>query len=541
MSVGPQRLAQESNVASLVLAHGERCPERLALVVPTAWTARKVTAETRLTFGELAEQVGAVRAGLERAGLRAGDRVVVMFPVSAELYVLALALLASGLVAVLIDTSMPRRRMLQAIQRSRARAIVSVDALLRHRLWLPALWGRQRYAVDGRRLGVASYSALVGSASEAGPPAPVDRSSPALITYTSGTTGRPKGANRTHHLLLAQHRALAEQFPAADDEIDMPCFPVVALHNLCSGVATVMPAVDLRAPASVDPQVVVAQICEHGVTRMTGAPAYLGRIAAHLAATGERLDSVRTVGVGGAPCSGDLGQRLREVLPDAELLTIYGSTEAEPIASASLDEVSAAEGQGYLVGQPARAATVEVVELSDPPPRLDQRGLAPFAVPQGAPGELVVRGDHVLRGYVDDPRAERRTKLRDPNGAVWHRTGDVARIDSRGRIWLLGRLPDLVSQAGRTLYPFAIEAELDRLPGIARSALVAHRRAPAGEVAIVLRADAAPTEAVQGVRDWLASHELGSLPIQVLKELPVDARHNSRIDRATLRALRQRA
>jgi olefin beta-lactone synthetase len=105
---------------------------------------------------------------------------------------------------------------------------------------------------------------------------------PALITYTSGTTGRPKGSDRTHDLLIEQHLALSEHFPTQEDDVDMPCFPVVTLHNLAEGVSTVMPCVDFAAPSEVNASVVVDQARRAKVTRISGAPAYLSAISRHL-------------------------------------------------------------------------------------------------------------------------------------------------------------------------------------------------------------------------------------------------------------------
>ncbi|MFU8803948.1 MAG: AMP-binding protein, partial [Bradymonadaceae bacterium] len=271
----------ETNLAGLVLRHGENTPEYPALIVPTRWNDDEVLDEVCLSYGELAERISRVRGGLARAGIGEGDRVVVMFGVRADHNILVLALLAAGVAVVLIDTGMGKERVLQAMKLARPKAIMSIDALLKHRLWLPALWGMRRYSIDRPRLGVRSFSELLQSEPLSGPALERAPGAPGLITFTSGTTGRPKGANRTHDLLIAQHEALKEHFPATADEIDMPCFPVVPLHNLCSGITTVMPAVDFRQPASVEPGVVVSQIRAHGVTRFAGAPAYMTRIANH--------------------------------------------------------------------------------------------------------------------------------------------------------------------------------------------------------------------------------------------------------------------
>ncbi len=537
--------SEETNLAGLVLRHAAEKPDHPALIVPTDFDAEKVLSEEVVTYGELAERVSRLRAGLADAGIFAGDRVVVMFGVRTDLYVLVLALLASGVAVVLIDTGMGKKGVIQALKLADAKAIVSMDDVLRHRMWLRALWGLKRYSVDRARWGVRHLSELEDFEPSTEPPRHRPPQSPGLITFTSGTSGQPKGANRTHDLLIAQHHALAEHFPATDDEVDMPCFPVVVLHNLCCGITTVIPAVDFRAPAKVEPEVVVSQIKKHGVTRVAGAPAYLTRIADHLRETGEELDTVRTVGCGGAPTPTTLCEKLVETLPEAEKLIIYGSTEAEPVSSTTMEESLEADGEGYLVGRLAKAATVALVKLPDLPPVLDEREMNPFEVAPGEVGELVVRGPHVLRGYVDNREADKETKLPAPDGGVWHRTRDLARVDDDGRYWLLGRTNDVFLHAGLTVYPFPIEAKLDAIEGVRYSAVLAHPLAASGEVLLQLKVGVASDKkaraaVVDEVRRWLDDHGFQAMPLELISEMPVDARHNSKIDRVTLRRRRQR-
>ena len=529
----------ETNLAGLVLRHTAQRPEHPALVVATEWSDTEVLEETRLTYGELGDRIARVRRGLAEAGLQKGDRVVVMFGVRVELYVLVLALLASGMVAVLIDSGMGKTGVVQALKMANAKAIVSVDAVLRHRFWVPALWGLKRYSVERSRVGVRPFSDLEEHEPLEEPAVDCGSQAPALITFTSGTTGRPKGANRTHDLLIAQHHALAEHFPASGDEVDMPCFPVVPLHNLCSGISTVLPAVDFGHPASVQPGAVLSQIVAEGVTRFAGAPAYLTMIVDHLCASGLKLDEVRTVVCGGAPTPQALCHKMQRALPEAEKIIIYGSTEAEPIASVSMEEFAGAEGKGYLVGRVAEAATVAIVSLPDPVPQLGDDEMEPFAVASGEVGELVVRGPHVLRGYVDNPAADRETKIRAPDGGVWHRTKDLARIDDEGRIWLVGRTSDAFEIDGRKVYPFPIEVRVDALEGVVRSALIARSSTPCGELLIVVDEKADADATIERVRRWLDDRDLQSVVVDVIPELPVDPRHNSKIDRPALRATRE--
>ncbi len=517
----------------------EHPPEKTALVLPAAWDETGVTESVQVTFGELAGRIGGVQAALREAGFRPGDRIVVMFPVGVDLYSLVLGLMASGMAAVLIDTGMGVKKVLAAMRHSGAKGIVSVHALLKHRWWIPTLWWMRKYCVDASGPFLRPAARLLSQ--PASTPVTLEREPDdhALITFTSGSTGKPKGADRTHRLLTEQHRALKHHFPEAADEIDMPCFPVVTLHNLCCGIPTVLPPVDFRAVAQAPAAAVWSFAAKHGVTRMSGAPAYVDRLVAHLEGDGERGSpddgapaTLRQIGVGGARVPRSLMARVKQALPEVEAKVLYGSTEAEPIASVHFDEVLASPGDGVLVGTEAAAATVALLEVPDPPPTLDQRGVAPFEVADGEPGELVVSGPHVNRGYLDDPAATAENKLFEPDGRCWHRTGDVARRDEQGRLWLIGRTKDMVPVGDRLVAPYPVEEAVDALPGVARSAFLD----VGGPVLVVqMEPGAVPPDpvALAGLVDVRGA---GVLRVEVVDEIPVDPRHNSKIDRVRLRA-----
>jgi acyl-CoA synthetase (AMP-forming)/AMP-acid ligase II len=501
------------NFASLVLRHARERRDRVALVLPVRWDAAGVHEELSVTYGELGAAIARFRGGLRAEGLGPGDRLLLMFPVGLDLYALTLAAMAEGVAIVLVDRSMGGKRILGAIRSSRARHLVAGPTLLRYRFVAPALWGLKRYGVDAHGLGIRPFDRLRGDPVDDAP-----RDCPpeahALITFTSGSTGRPKGADRTHGLLTAQHLALAEHFPHAEDEVDLPAFPVVVLHDLCCGVTAVVPPVDFAAVGSVDRDVVLPHARRHGVTRLSGSPAYIDRLC-------ERpldLPTLRQLGVGGARVSRALAARIA-ASTDAEALVLYGSTEAEPIASVSVREVAASSPTGALVGPPAAAATVRLIALPDGADV--SGGIEPFCVPDGAVGELVVAGEHVNRAYVDDPEATAANKLFPADGTCWHRTGDLALRDAQGRLWLVGRQADVVHVGGRTLHPLLVEEAIETLPGVRRAGLV--------DVPGL-----GPTLAVEGDASAV---RLPAIRVVAVDRIPVDARHNSRVDRGRLREL----
>lgn len=515
------------NVCTRISEAAARHPERLAIRVSRA--ADDYASSEQLRYGELLAQAAAHQQALRGIGLKTGDRVLLLARPGLGLYGLMVALLASGIVPVLIDRGMSRARMVAALRASGARVAIGERDIMKFWWLVPALWRLRRFALDGRAFGVAT---LGGDAIRPGLAlecVPLPATAHGLITFTSGSTGIPKGANRTHGSLIEQHLAIRSHWQDRDDDIDMPCFPVLVLHNLCCGISTVMPAVDLATPG--DPQVarVAQQLVEEGITRLSAAPAFVGKLLRHAQQNGLAFPGLRSLVVGGATLPPGMAEACLQVFPRAECRIVYGSTEAEPIAEVSMADfiAHAGQGHGHLLGHPATVAQVRIVDPAHPletEADVDSAGVA-----VGESGEILVAGPHVLQGYVDNPGADRESKIRRADGLVWHRTGDSGYLDTEGRLWLEGRLKDVVTVAGQSRHTFEIEKTIDALPGVARSAVL---QGADGELVLVL-AGAVPAAAT--LAPLLRAQGFPVMGLYAVDSMPVDGRHNSKIDRAALR------
>jgi acyl-CoA synthetase (AMP-forming)/AMP-acid ligase II len=516
--------ALNPNIAARLGERAARVPSRAAIL-----EGRKV----RLTFAELAQQVAALSAGLEARGLKAGDRVLLFVPMSADLYVALLAVLHLGGVAVFVDAWAGRARLDAAIQAAEPRAFLGTARSHLLRLMSPAL----------RQVPIALIAHSPGfpltrwmrreGVREA---ARVAADSPALVTFTTGSTGRPKAAARSHAFLWAQHEALSRELAPRPEDIDMPTLPVFVLNNLAAGIPSVLPDFDPRRPADIDPARVHRQMRREGVTTTSGSPAFYERLAGWCEARGERL-SVRALFTGGAPVLPPLARRLSAVT-DGAVHVVYGSTEVEPIASIEARDMEQAMADGLTpglcVGTPTPGLAVRLVRPHDQPITLGALGWAEWDVAEGEVGEVVVSGPHVLPGYLDDPASDRAQKIREGDRA-WHRTGDAAWRDGKGRLWLMGRVRYRVQRAGSTWWGTAAEVRALRVEGIRHAAYLGVPDARLGERAVLCietpgRRMNEPLE--RGLRA-----ALGDMPIDELRslEIPRDPRHASKTDLERLR------
>ncbi|MBF0395938.1 MAG: AMP-binding protein [Desulfobacterales bacterium] len=524
-----------NNVAKIIFENAKKFPERVALMIPKEWTDEKVTSYETLTFEQLSQRVKAYTSGIQKSGLIYGDRVILLFPPNVDMYAFILALMASGIISVLIDTGMGIKKFLMAISDAKAKVLISMDAFLKYRFFLPQLWKCEWYSINKCGLKVKPLSYLLDDTSQEIALANVSDDHTALITYTSGSTGRPKGADRTHGCLLNQHLAIREDWPDKLGDIDMTCFPVFVFHNLACGMTTVLPGMNLGTPAKVNPQIIVQQIKENNITRLSGAPAFMAKFCKYIIQNKTTLPSLKTLITGGAPVSLTLCKIMREALPETSINVGYGSTEIEPVSTISIDEILSSKGEGLLVGKPVSEAKVEFVNLPKNPDDINDRTLKCYILPNGEIGELVATGPHVVKRYIDNPEANRENKIPGIAGNVWHRTGDTGYFDKEGRIWLTGRCKDVVNYKGKVLQPYPIELKIDEIPGIIRSALIADKDKNNPLIAIACSLDADKNKIETAVKTWLKEADLLGIKVKFVPEIPVDGRHNSKIDRPTLR------
>jgi len=511
-----------------------RLAERAA-VIPSRAAIIDGRRGTRLGFGALAEAVAALAAGLEARGLAAGDRVLLFVPMSSDLYVALLAVLHLGAVAVFVDAWAGRARLDAAIGAARPKAFIGTAQSHLLRIVSPALRGVP-IALVAHSAGFPLERLL--RRDHARPAAPLAADTPALVTFTTGSTGRPKAAARTHGFLWAQHEALARELAPREGDIDMPTLPVFVLNNLAAGVTSVLPDFDPRRPADIDPARVHAQMTREGVTTTSGSPAFYERLAEWCEARGERL-RVRALFTGGAPVLPPLARRLAAVT-DGEVHVVYGSTEAEPIASieARPMEQAMVDGRspGLCVGTPTSGLAVRLVRPHDGPIVLGAAGWDEWDMPYGEVGEVLVSGAHVLTGYLDDPDSDRAQKVRDAD-RVWHRTGDGAWLDSEGRLWLMGRVRHRVRRAGMTWWGTDAEVRALRVSGVRHAAYLGLPDERLGERS-VLCVETARRGMDEDMRRDLRE-ALGEIPADELRslEIPRDPRHASKTDLERLKAM----
>jgi acyl-CoA synthetase (AMP-forming)/AMP-acid ligase II len=441
----------------------------------------------RISYADLAVRSDRMAAQWRRAGIGAGDRVLVAMPFGITLYVAIAALWRLGAVIVFPEPALGLKGLKHAAKLAQPKALLTAGPYRLLRYVVPDLWPIPLHLAPDEETRGAD---LVHEATS---------DHPALISFTSGSTGNPKAIVRTHGFLAAQNAEMGHVLKSArEEETDLVCFPVLVIANLDRGITSLLPNWKLSRHDRATAEGVSDLIATHRASRALVPP-----VICEALARAERKTPLHKIFTGGGPVYPDILQELSDRQPGLEIVSIYGSTEAEPIAAQALSDLSAEDwrkmksGGGLLAGQP----TVNT--------RLALRQ-----------DEITVTGPHVNKGYLGGIGDSDNKLTQD--GEIWHRTGDAGRLDDAGRLWLLGRMK---ARAGR-FFPFQVEAAARFWPGVRQAALIPERVPET----LALAGDEAHAAA------WKerARDDFG-IEIAVVNAIPMDKRHRSKVDYVALR------
>jgi len=500
----------------------------------------------RITWRHLAAVVDDLARGLLDAGVLPGDRVALLVPPGADLTAAVYACWRVGAVIVVADSGLGPRGLARALRGSWPRHLIAVDRGLVAARALRI--GGRRFAAGpmssarARLLGAESTLAALtvrGRAQRSGdggslPDLP-GADEEAAVVFTSGATGPAKGVVYRHRQVEANRDALVALYSVTSADRLVAAFAPFALYGPAMGMASAVPDIDVTRPGELDATRLADAVRAVRATLVWASPASLQNVVATAgaltSAQREDLSSVRLLMSAGAPVPTQLLRDVLALMPGADAHTPYGMTEVLPVADIDLAGLDAAgPGEGICVGLPVPGAVVGISAL-------DGSGAATGA-PTDEPG---VTGEILVSAPWAKDRYDRlwATQSRASRDQGRHRTGDVGHLDDEGRLWVQGRLAHVVTTADGPVTPVGVEQRVLALPGVRAAACVGVGSAGAQVVVVVVVPDLVPAR-----REILAGPELttqvravAGVPVAavlVRSELPVDVRHNSKIDRAEL-------
>ncbi|WP_225934701.1 MULTISPECIES: class I adenylate-forming enzyme family protein [unclassified Cupriavidus] len=457
----------------------------------------------KLTYTELSQAIDSVAERLQDLGVRPGDRVLLVAENCVSLATLVLACSACDAWAVVVNPRLSAREIDNFLEHSDARRAIYVANV-------------SRDALDHGNRARANLEAfpylgdvLVGPLNAAAAPEPVSRDPAqqvAAMIYTSGTSGSPKGVMLTHANFLYMASLAATLRRLGPQDIVYGILPMAHVVGLSSQLlGAVSCGCTLLLEERFSPEVLHTAICAKGVTVFLGVPAMFARLLEWCAKTrasvaGHRL---RIIGASGSPLMPELKHAVESAF-GMPLQNGYGLTELSPtVAQTSLD----APRTDCAAGMPIPGLEVRIV---------DNLG---NDVERCSTGELWVRGPNLMKGYYKAPEQTRIAV----NAEGWFNTGDLARQDADGALFIVGRTKELIIRSGFNVYPVEVEQVLNSHPGIVQSAVVGRQVEGNEEVVafIELASDAPVTRdaLLNFLRERLSPYKLPA-EVRVMHPLP---------------------
>ncbi|MFF0818199.1 long-chain-fatty-acid--CoA ligase [Rhodococcus sp. NPDC003318] len=445
---------------------------------------------------------------LERGGIGAGDRVLILVTNRPEFVEALVAVNRLGAIAVPVNFRLAAGEVAFLAENSGSRAVIVEEVLA------PLV---AELRVDGTTLqsclvvgddatpagpGAELYENVLTSTEPHAATGPTDLAACAMIMYTSGTTGRPKGAMLSYQNLLAQTITLVRAFRLlGDDEvgaITSPMFHIAAVGALVPNLVLGYTSV-ITPTGAFDPEAFLDLIESERVTTAFLVPAQWQIVAASPTVANRKL-SLRSISWGAAPATPAVLRAMAEAFPGVPNVCTFGQTEMSPVTTVlpgedAIDKIGS-------IGKPVPLVDVRVVdaEMND--------------VPRGAVGEIVYRGPQTMIGYWDNPEA-----TRNAFDGGWFHSGDLVRVDEDGFYFVVDRLKDMIISGGENIYCAEVEAVIADHPKVREVAVVGAPHPKWGEtpIAVVVPHDDGdapePQELIEFTSARLASYKK---PTQVL-------------------------
>jgi fatty-acyl-CoA synthase len=466
---------------------------------------------TSITWGQLHERIGTAAAAMSERGIRAGDRVAIMMTNRPEFLETMFAANALGAIVVPVNFRLAPDEIAYILTDSGASLLVVEEATA-------AVAGSAR-AACGHQIGFVSTGHADGAdpyfpdvAVPARLPAvdvPEDR--PALIMYTSGTTGRPKGTMLSHENLHCQSLTLIRAWRLfGDDEVNLCASPLfhiasigsVAPMTLIGGTTVLLPSGGFSGAATLE------LLDTERVTSVFLVPAQWQMLCDDPSLGSRDLSALKTMSWGAAPATTTLLARMAEAFPGVTNVAVFGQTEMSPVTCALSGE-DALRKIGS-VGTPVTMVAARVVDddMKDVPP--------------GAVGEIVYRGPSVMTGYWQNPDA-----TAEAFRGGWFHSGDLVRADEEGFLYVVDRKKDMIITGGENVYCAEVENALSAHPAVAEVAVIGvpHERWGETPVAVAALVPGASLTVAE-LREWgtsrLARYKLPTV-LHVMDALPRNA------------------
>ncbi len=528
-----------SNVVSYLQHWKKNSPNAPAIVLPSQAPEAAKASQPSWNFAELYDNVMGLSQQLEDLDFKPGDRILVMVSQGFELLHVVFALFHRGCIPVLIDPGMGLNGFLTSIQSANP-----VGAVMNRRARLMVQLTGHLKSLTKQALVCANPKRPYHLRFEPGTnkePYSYKDDEPCAILFTSGSTGPAKGVVYTMPIFEFQVEQLKVMFQPKPGSLELPGFSLFGLFSTALGLGCVVPPIKPNQPESFDPQTLVDCIFETSPAYLQGSPTIWEKLGDYCDNNGIILPSIERIATFGAPIKPSLVRTWQRVAPEAKFYAPYGATECLPITHCTGAQIltyqkARESGAGTCVGKPLPTMDVKVMR----PSSLEGIELDSIEECQEFElGEIIVSGPAVTPEYYNLTDATNYAKI-TIDETLWHRMGDFGYFDPGGRLWLAGRKNHIINTKDGVFYPYLVESIIEDDPRLRRVALVGigdpHNPIPV--LALQPYEKLSQLEVKKLLRKVQEAHPLFSHIEQAVQTsyMPVDPRHNAKIDRHILGA-----
>jgi long-chain acyl-CoA synthetase len=478
------------NLASIVTESASRAPQTVAVRL----------GPLELTYAELDDRSARLAALLHEKGLQRGDRIGVMLPNVLEFPISYYGVLRAGGVVVPMNVLLKRREIAFYLEDSGTQLLLAW-----HGFAAEARGGAEDAGAELLEVEPQAFAELIGAREPDADLAATAEEDTAVILYTSGTTGKPKGAELTH-FNLSRNAQISSETTSNIKQGDVVLGALPLFHSFGQTVsmnASLRVGATLTLLPKFDPGEALEILQRDRVTHFYGVPTMYGALLHHPERESYDASTLGICITGGASMPVEVLRGFEQAF-ECEVLEGYGLSETSPVASSNHPGRPRKPGS---IGTPLREVEMKVVDENDE------------EVPQGEVGEIVIRGHNVMKGYWRHPDA-----TEEAMRGGWFHSGDMARIDEDGYFFIVDRKKDLIIRGGYNVYPREVEEVLYEHPKIREAAVLGVPHNEWGEeigAVVVLHEgeDLAPEEVSEYVKERIAAYKYPRI-VWFLDDLP---------------------
>ena len=479
----------------------------------------------KITFTQIDTKSDEICRYLIQKGFQKGNKIVVFVPIGIEFYLILTAIFKMGLQAVFIDPYAGIEHINKCCEMISPDGIIGSGKTLLKGFFLK---GIRKIGKKINYIKMMEHSEKLSTYKKNKNQKKIqnekiDGSTPALISFTSGSTGFPKIIMRTHEFLIGQHNVLEKNLKFEKETAVYSSFPIFLLSHMATGTTTFIPDLNWRKPVESDFGNIVKQITENNIQNIILPPAIFENIVKFCKDEKITLENVQKVYTGGAPVFYSLMKKIKDVFTNAKIIALYGASEAEPISVLNFEDITEEDiehmknGEGLLAGEIFNEIELKIEEWEKTPEKnkiLNNNNVEDFSALKG---EILVKGENVVNGYLNVEK--------NPN-ENWHKTGDMGYINKKGQLILLGRVKGRIQIEKNIYYPFTVETAFSFCKNLKKSVLTSknNKLYLFAERNPEFKRNLSEDNEIKGLKEKFGIFKI----IEI--EIPMDKRHNSKTD-----------